>query len=47
MSQPRPERLAAYAADPQATEYRDVRYHIQEAACPICRAELEAIAAGR
>ncbi|HOA52897.1 MAG TPA: hypothetical protein PKI05_11630 [Thermogutta sp.] len=36
---PSPERLAAYLADPGAPELRDVRYHVEEAGCPICRAE--------
>ncbi len=40
---PSPERLAAYHAHPHAAEYRDVRYHVEEAGCPICRAEREAI----
>jgi len=40
---PSPERLTAYAANPQAAEYHDVRYHVEEACCPICRAELEAV----
>lgn len=38
---PSAERLAAYQADPQAAEYHDVRYHVEEAGCPICRAELQ------
>ena len=38
---PSPERLRAYTADPQAAEHRDVRYHVEEAGCSICRAELE------
>lgn len=37
---PSPERLAAYLANPQAAEYRDVRYHVEEAGCAICRAEV-------
>jgi len=36
---PSPQRLDAYHARPQAAEYRDVRYHLEEARCPICRAE--------
>ncbi|NUQ61154.1 MAG: hypothetical protein HUU20_01615 [Pirellulales bacterium] len=42
---PSPERLAAYSADPQAVEHRDIRYHVEEARCGTCRADLEAAAA--
>lgn len=38
---PSAERLAAYRADPHQTEFHDVRYHVEEAGCPLCRAELE------
>ncbi|MCR4415324.1 MAG: hypothetical protein NUV77_23170 [Thermoguttaceae bacterium] len=38
---PSAERLAAYRLHPDAPEYRDVRYHVEEAACRLCRAELE------
>ncbi len=38
---PTAQRLAAYHAHPQAPEYHDVRYHVEEAGCPICRAELQ------
>ena len=38
---PSPERLAAYAADPEASEFSDIRYHVREAGCRLCRAELE------
>ena len=43
---PSPERLSAYAQDPTAAEYRDVRYHVEEARCAICRAQLDAPASG-
>ena len=33
-------RLAAYAADPQASELSDVRYHVEEARCRLCQVEL-------
>jgi len=36
---PSPERLAAYVADPAAPEYRDLRYHVEEVGCPLCRAD--------
>jgi len=36
---PSPERLAAYLADPAAPEYRDLRYHVEEVGCPLCRAD--------
>lgn len=39
---PSPERLAAYLADPSADEYRDVRYHVEEARCPLCRPDPDA-----
>jgi hypothetical protein len=38
---PSPERLEAYRVCPQGAELHDVRYHVEEAGCPICRAELE------
>ncbi|MGB9690186.1 hypothetical protein [Thermogutta sp.] len=38
---PSPERLAAYFANPDDASLRDVRYHVEEARCPICRAERE------
>lgn len=44
---PSPQRLAAYLADPQAPEYRDVRYHVEEARCPLCRAELGGSSPGK
>ena len=37
---PSPERLASYAANPQA-EHHDIRYHVEEAGCRICRATIE------
>lgn len=36
---PSPERLAEYWRQPNAPQYRDIRYHVEEARCPICRAE--------
>ena len=36
---PSPERLAAYLANPRDPALADVRYHVEDAACPICRAE--------
>jgi len=38
---PSPERLAAYFANPDDASLRDVRYHVEETHCPICRAERE------
>lgn len=38
---PSPARLAAYRSDPEAEQYHDVRYHVDEVGCPLCRAELE------
>ncbi|GIW93026.1 MAG: hypothetical protein KatS3mg110_1067 [Pirellulaceae bacterium] len=43
---PSPERLAGYWENPGAVEYRDIRYHVEEAGCPICRAERHAVDAG-
>ena len=43
---PSPERLAAYAANPRASEYCDVHYHVQRAACRICQTELGVITRG-
>ncbi|ASV74374.1 hypothetical protein THTE_1772 [Thermogutta terrifontis] len=40
---PGPERLAAYFANPDDANLRDVRYHVEEVRCPICRTEREAI----
>jgi hypothetical protein len=37
---PSPERLAAYADSPHEPALSDVRYHVEEAACRLCRAEL-------
>ncbi len=37
-------RLAAYHDNRQAAEYHDVRYHVEQARCPICRAELQMLA---
>lgn len=34
-------RLAAYRVNPHAPEHHDVRYHVEEAGCRICRAELQ------
>ncbi len=34
------ERLAAYRLRPNAPEFSDVRYHIREAHCQLCRTEL-------
>jgi len=36
---PSGERLAAYLADPLSAEHADVRYHLQEAGCRLCRAD--------
>ncbi|MGQ9574612.1 MAG: hypothetical protein ACUVUC_04790 [Thermoguttaceae bacterium] len=36
---PSPERLRAYYAHPQPGRDRDIRYHVEEAGCRICRAE--------
>lgn len=36
---PSPERLAGYWLNPDAPQYQDIRYHVEEAGCPICRAE--------
>jgi len=36
---PSPERLAEYWRQPDAPQYRDIRYHVEEARCPICLAE--------
>lgn len=36
---PAQERLTAYFANPADPGLRDVRYHVEEAGCPICRAE--------
>jgi hypothetical protein len=36
---PSPERLAAYWASPRDLGLADIRYHVEEAACPICLAE--------
>lgn len=38
---PSPERLAAYFGNPHDPNLRDVRYHVEDAACPICCAEQE------
>ena len=37
---PSPERLQAYRLNPDAPEFSDIRYHVQEATCRHCRAEL-------
>lgn len=36
---PSAERLAAYWAHPPDPGLGDVRYHVEEAGCPICQAE--------
>ncbi len=36
---PSPERLAGYWTQPDAPQYHDIRYHVEEARCPICLAE--------
>lgn len=38
---PSAERLMAYRLRPEAPEYRDIHYHVEEAGCRLCRAELE------
>lgn len=35
---PSDERLARFEQQPQAVEFSDLRYHIQEAQCPLCQA---------
>jgi hypothetical protein len=40
---PAAQRLRAYAARPDDPSLRDVRYHVQEAGCRLCRDELEAL----
>ena len=35
---PSDERLTLYLASPDETELRDVRYHVEEAGCPLCAA---------
>lgn len=37
---PSPERLAKYRSNPNADDLRDVRYHVEEAGCKLCRYEL-------
>ena len=44
---PSPERLHAYRRTPDAPAFRDVRYHVEEAGCRLCRADLQGRAAGR
>jgi hypothetical protein len=41
------ERLAVYAALPQAEGFSDVRYHVDEAGCQSCRVELEYLRCAR
>ncbi len=36
---PSAERLAAYWRKPFDPQYRDIRYHVEEAQCPICLAD--------
>ena len=43
---PSPERLAAYARDPEASDSSDVRYHVEEAGCRLCQVELEQLRCG-
>jgi hypothetical protein len=38
---PSPERLAAYAAHPHDPQFSDVRFHVEEAGCRLCQAELD------
>ena len=41
------ERLQAYRRMPEAPALRDVRYHVEEASCRLCRADLQDRGAGR
>ncbi len=38
---PSRQRLLAWRENPHDAHLRDVGYHVQEARCPICQAELE------
>ncbi len=40
---PSPQRLAAYRQQPHDKQFSDIRYHVEEAGCRICRALLEAL----
>lgn len=44
---PSAERLQAYFQNPQDPQLRDVRYHVEEAGCSICRAELGLVTTSR
>ena len=37
---PSDQRLSLYSASPEKAELRDVRYHVEEAGCPLCAARL-------
>lgn len=38
---PSQQRLLAWHKNPHDEQLRDVAYHVQEAKCPICQAELD------
>lgn len=40
---PSAERLAHYARTPEAPDVSDVRYHVVDAGCRLCRIELESM----
>lgn len=44
---PSAERLARYAREPDAVDLRDVRYHVEEAGCRLCRVELAELQADK
>ena len=44
---PSPERLQAHRRTPEAPALRDVRYHVEEAGCRLCRVDLQGRSAGR
>ena len=44
---PSPRRLAEYRENPQDKQFGDIRYHVEEAGCRICRALLDILAGER